>query len=121
MQTRLDFVSLQVRDLEVARQFYVQMLGFQEAGPRPGAAVFQDAAGAIFAVRVPFSDTDMSAPLGVGVSLWFTVTDPDDLHARLQAQGLQVTALQDGPFGRVFTLTDPDGYRISLHGKPGQA
>ena len=37
---RLEFASLQVRDLEASKEFYTQKLGFEEAGiPNPHACV----------------------------------------------------------------------------------
>lgn len=41
-----------------------------------------------------------------------------DIHDALVADGHEiVSAPIDGPFGRTFTLADPDGYRITLHDK----
>lgn len=38
------------------------------------------------------------------------------LHDALAADGHAiVSAPIDGPFGRTFTIADPDGYRITLH------
>ena len=117
MQTRLEFMSVQVRDLDVSREFYTRALGFElaEHSP-PGAAVFRDARGATFALRTLLPQTDPAQALGVGVSLWFAVEDIGAAHARVLAGGGRaLTPPQPGPFGQMFTLQDPDGYQITLY------
>jgi predicted enzyme related to lactoylglutathione lyase len=43
--------------------------------------------------------------------------DVDRLHDDLAGHGVTiVTAPFDGPFGRTFAFTDPDGYVVTLHG-----
>ncbi|MFC4454818.1 VOC family protein [Deinococcus sonorensis] len=117
MQTRLDFASVQVRDLQASRAFYTQVIGFEAHGQdRPGAVVFQDQDGAIFAIREPLATTDLGGAFGVGVSLWFAVQDVDATHARIVASGGTVLSPpQPGPFGRMFAVRDPDGYQLTFH------
>jgi predicted enzyme related to lactoylglutathione lyase len=44
------------------------------------------------------------------------VTDADDLHRTLSAAGVAIVAPPtDGPFGRFFVISDPDGYTLTLH------
>ena len=88
MQTRLEFMSVQVRDLDVSRGFYTRALGFDlaEHSP-PGAAVLRDARGATFALRTLLPQTDPAQALGVGVSLWFAAEDIGAAHARVLAGG----------------------------------
>lgn len=115
----LDFASLQVRDLETSRAFYTEVLGFHIADERrEGAVVFKDAGGAIFAIRTPLVDLSASPKLGWGAGLWFGVGDPDALHDRALAAGaLVLHPPQDGPFGRMFVLADPDGYALTFHAR----
>ncbi|MFC5847942.1 VOC family protein [Deinococcus petrolearius] len=114
MQTRLDFMSVQVRELDVSREFYTRALGFElaEQSP-PGAAVFRDARGATFALRSLLPRTDPAQAFGVGVSLWFAV-DIGAAHARVLAGGGRALT-QPGPFGPMFVVQDPDGYQITLY------
>jgi len=87
-----DFISLQVRDLDTAAAFYEERLGLHRApASPPGAAVFASEP-IPFAVRelLPATDLDAGQP------------------------GL-VTAPFDGPFGRTFAVSDPDGYVITIH------
>ncbi|PNY79335.1 VOC family protein [Deinococcus koreensis] len=117
MHTRLDFMSVQVRNLEASQEFYTQVIGFEAAEPsRPGAVVFRNEGGAIFAIRLPLPGTDTSQDLGLGVGLWFAVGDADAAHARIVSNGGQVVSSpQPGPFGRMFVVRDPDGYLLTFH------
>lgn len=116
MNTRLDFVSVQVRDLEASKRYYTQVVGFEVTEGPPHAVIFRDEQGTVFAVRDPFPQTDVSKDFGVGTALWFAVADADAAHARMATSGAEVVSPpQPGPFGRVFTVRDPDGYLLSFH------
>jgi predicted enzyme related to lactoylglutathione lyase len=113
-----DFISLQVRDLELSAAFYQQYLGLvrSQAGP-PHAVVFETKPIA-FALRdlVPGVDLDAVSQPGIGAAVWLHATDVQAIHDTLVADGRTiVSAPIDGPFGRTFTFADPDGYQITLH------
>jgi predicted enzyme related to lactoylglutathione lyase len=113
-----DFISLQVRDLNVSQAFYEQYLGLvrSQAGP-PHAVVFETKPIA-FALRdiVAGTDLDSVAQPGIGVAIWLHATDVQAIHDALEADGRPiVSAPIDGPFGRTFTFADPDGYQVTLH------
>ncbi len=115
-----DFLALQVRDLERSASFYETRLGLRRlpAGP-PGAVVFATTP-ATFAVREPLPGVDLDAISprpGAGVALWLHADDPQELHDALAAAGVPIPAAPlDGPFGRTFTFSDPDGYAVTVHG-----
>ena len=115
--TSLDFVSVQVRDLQASRTFYAETLGFAPASQgRPDAVVFQTQSGAIFAIRTLLVAQDAASLLGGGVGLWFAHAEVEALHERVTHQGAHVVRPpQDGPFGRMFTVSDPDGYALTFH------
>lgn len=117
--TDLDFISLQVRDLEASARFYMETLLFERGrSPNEHAVVFKTQAGAIFAVRTPLMDFSGISMRGAGASLWFRVEDSDALFAHVKKMGARVLKpIEDGPFGRVFVVADPDGYALTIHGK----
>lgn len=112
------FIALQVRDLERAADFYETRLGLRRAAGPPGAVVFATTPIA-FAVREPLPGVDLDAASprpGLGVALWLHADDAQALHDQLSAAGVPIPASPtDGPFGRQFTFTDPDGYAVTVH------
>ncbi|KNY06306.1 MULTISPECIES: VOC family protein [unclassified Microbacterium] len=115
-----DFVSLQVRDLPASQAFYETYLGLERSPAGPPHAVVFTTSPIAFALRDVVEGTDLDAAPhpGIGAAVWLHATDVQDIHDALVADGHEiVSAPIDGPFGRTFTLADPDGYRITLHDK----
>lgn len=114
---KLDFASLQVRDLEASKDFYTNKLGFELADMAvPGACIFKYKNGeASFAIRNPMGDLEDKA-LGVGVSLWFAIDEKiEDLQARLTEMNVTLLGpIAPTPFGKMLTAKDPDGYNITF-------
>jgi predicted enzyme related to lactoylglutathione lyase len=113
-----DFIALQVRDLHRAAAFYEDLLGLDRAPASPPGAVVFATAPVPFALRDPLPGVDLDSTdrPGLGVALWLHATDAQALHDRLDAAGVPIAAPPfDGPFGRTFTFTDPDGYAVTIH------
>ena len=117
-----DFIALQVRNLDRAAAFYETRLGLRRAAVSPPHAVVFDTAPAAFAVREPLPGVDLDAVTprpGAGVALWLAADDAQALHDALARAGVPIPGAPfDGPFGRTFTFTDPDGYAVTVHDKP---
>ena len=113
-----DFVALQVRDLDRSAAFYESRLGLRRR-PGPTGAVVFDTSHTTFALREPPPgvDLDDARPRpGFGVALWLHADDAQEVHDRLAAARVPIAAPPvDGPFGRTFTFTDPDGYAVTVH------
>jgi len=114
-----DFLALQVRDLERAADFYENQLGLRRVPASPPGAVVFATEPVAFAVREPLPGVDLDAGSpGLGVALWLHADDAQGLHDRLAGTGVRIVAAPvDGPFGRMFTFSDPDGYAITIHDK----
>ena len=113
-----DFIALQVRDLERAAAFYETHLGLRRAPASPPHAIVFDTKPTSFAVREPLPGVDLDAvgQPGIGVALWLHATDAQVLHDTLAEAGVRIVAAPtDGPFGRTFTFSDPDGYAVTIH------
>jgi predicted enzyme related to lactoylglutathione lyase len=112
-----DFIALQVSNLEAAATFYSEQLGLERAVPCPPGAVVFATTPIPFAVRESAVDLNAVERLGWGVALWIKADDPQALHDRLVHGGVRiVTEPFDGPFGRTFVFSDPDGYAVTVHG-----
>lgn len=114
---KLEFASLQVRDLELSKDFYTNKLGFEASEEsNPAACIFRYNQGeASFAIRKPIGDLD-GKELGVGASLWFAIDgNIEDLQTELLAKGvLPLGPVQTTPFGKIIMVKDPDGYNITF-------
>lgn len=116
-KTNLDFVSVQVQNLEESKKFYTETLGFTQAEkqPNPQAIVFGDENGAIFAIRTRIGDSDWKMP-GKGMAIWFAIDDIKTLYKRIKISEAKV--VQDpapSPFGTTIVVQDPDGYLLTFH------
>jgi predicted enzyme related to lactoylglutathione lyase len=112
-----DFISLQVRNLSNSRTFYTELLGLSidERFDTPEVVVF-DTNSIPFALRQANVDLKEAPHPGWG---WIDCDQVDELHAKLQSAGVTIiTPPFDGPFGRTFVFTDPDGYRITANKNP---
>ena len=118
---RLEFVSLQVLDLEASKKFYTEKLGFEimETG-NPAAVVFTYKKGdASFAIRNPIGNIE-GKNLGLGVSIWFTIDGTiEDLKTEFAKKNVSVVGeVTNTPFGKTIMVKDPNGYTITfLEGK----
>src|SRR6218665_489559 len=114
---RLEFVSLQVRDLEVSKDFYTTKLGFEVSKlSNPYAYVFKFNKGeASFAIRTPMTNID-GKELGVGASLWFAIDGTiEDLQTDLTAKRIAILGtINNTPFGKTIIVKDPDGYVLTF-------
>lgn len=114
---KLDFVSLQVRDLEASKSFYTEKLGFELSEiSNPQACVFKYNQGeASFAIRT-LLEPIKEKTLGIGVALWFAVNENiDELKQKLVSRGITTAgAIMDTPFGRAFHIKDIDGYKLTF-------
>ncbi len=99
----LQFVMAHVPDVDAARNFYTETMGFEIEDQAPGFVQFkQTNGGATFALGLP--DPAQPDP----VELWWFVDDADATHAALVGRGAEVvTPPHDEPFGRAFAIKGP--------------
>ena len=114
---RLEFASLQVRDLAVSKVFYTEKLGFEVSEmSNPYACVFTYNKGeASFAIRTPIGNIE-GKELGIGASLWFAIDEKiEDIQKQLIANEVMlIGAINNTPFGKTLMAKDPDGYVITF-------
>jgi len=114
---KLEFVSLQVRDLEASKAFYTTGLGFEASEMKnPAACIFKYNKGeASFAIRKPLADLEGKEP-GIGVSLWFAIDGMiEEFLTQLNEKKVPVLGgINETPFGKTIMVKDPDGYTITF-------
>ncbi len=110
---RLEFASLQVRNLEASKKFYTTKPGFEAIEIRnPDAVAFKyDKGEASFAIRKPIGNID-NKELGVGTSIWFAIDGSiEKLKDEFEQKSVPVLgAINQTPFGKTLLVKDPDGY-----------
>ena len=106
----LNFVIAHVADIEEARAFYTQKLGFTVQDQQPGFVQFQQpGSGATFAVAQETADAPDR------VELWWFVENADSAHAAMRDRGVEIVrAPKDEPFGRAFSIKDPSGNTLNM-------
>lgn len=125
VRINMDFLApaLSVRSITESLQFYQDVLGFQEwfrwndaSGRLAAGAVVRGNARIIFDWLGNLSEEQMKH-LGTGVDLYVDIGDADidDYYEQVKDKAQVLAPIADKPWGdRVFTVADPDGYRISF-------
>jgi catechol 2,3-dioxygenase-like lactoylglutathione lyase family enzyme len=131
VQPRLDLLTVAVDDLDAARRFYVDGLGWTPALDVPGEVLFvQVAHGLLLAL---FGSADLAADMGVdpasvvagaGFTLAHDVGSPEEVRAvvdeAVAAGAVVVKEPQRAAFGGFHAyLTDPVGIRWEIAHNPG--
>ena len=134
MSSRLELVSLIVREYEPAIDFFVHVLGFDlvEDVPaltndgRPKRWVVVRPPGAVTGILLARADGEaqesaIGAQFASRVGLFLRVEDFEATYTRLVAAGVVlVTPPRDEPYGRVTVFEDIEGNRWDLLGPRGQ-
>lgn len=113
------FISIAVSDVERSATFYERYLGAIrdtfDFGPQAVAFVGWPTF-ALNASRGP--DVPGPAAATSPIQLWWRASNAQPLYERVKADGVPILAEPvDGPFGRTFTMADPDGYRVTVYEK----
>jgi glyoxylase I family protein len=114
----LHHVSINVRDVAAARDFYTRLLGLTERADRPDfsfGGAWLDAGNE----QVHLIEADV--PLALGQHFALAVTDLDAAVAELRGHGVVVTEPVAVGSGRQAFVNDPSGNRVELQepGSPG--
>ena len=112
----LHHVSLNVRDVPAALDFYTRVLGLTQRTDRPG---FSFAGAWLDAGRQQIHLIDADVPPSLGQHFALAVSDLDAAVAELRARGVEVTDPVGVGTGRQSFLADPAGNRIELQ-EPGR-
>lgn len=122
MDYKLELIAVPVSDVDRAKAFYVEQLGFnadhdQTVGDDlrfvqltpPGSACS-------IAIGTGFIDTEPGSVAG----LQLVVASAEQAHAELSGRGVEVSAVQDFAWGRFVFFADPDGNRWALQELPAR-
>jgi catechol 2,3-dioxygenase-like lactoylglutathione lyase family enzyme len=122
MDLRLELVTVPIADIDRAKAFYVDKLGFSvEQDVRVDdqhrfVELVPPGSPCSIALTAGYIETRPGALQGLQVN----VDSADAVHARLVASGVAVSEVQEFPWGRFCFFSDPDGNGWSVHGPVGR-
>jgi predicted enzyme related to lactoylglutathione lyase len=111
------FISIAVTDVARSAAFYEEYLGAIrdtfDFGPQSAVFVGWPTI-ALSSARRPGQPAP--SPETTTITVWWRASDAQALYERAAAAGVPVVREPfDGPFGRTFTMADPDGYPITIY------
>jgi predicted enzyme related to lactoylglutathione lyase len=116
MDWKLELVAVPVSDVDRAKRFYTEQVGFNADHDHQ---VSDD----LRFVQLTPPGSACSIALGTGLTdaqpgsvtgLQLVVSDIDAARAQLAERGVEVSEVQDFPWGRFVFFADPDGNRWSV-------
>ena len=116
MDWKLELVQVPVSDVDRAKAFYVDQVGFN-------ADHDHQVTDELRFVQLTPPGSACSIALGTGLSkmepgsvegLQIVIDDADAAHAELSGRGVEVSDVQDLPWGRFVFFSDPDGNSWAL-------
>ena len=122
MDYKLELVAVPVSDADEAKAFYVEKLGFNADHDHQ---VSDD----LRFIQLTPPGSACSIALGVGVSnappgslqgLQLVVDDIEHAHTELSGRGVEVSDVQDFPWGRFVFFKDPDGNAWAIQQIPAR-
>jgi predicted enzyme related to lactoylglutathione lyase len=113
------FISIAVTDIEQSAAFYEGQLGALRDTFDFGSGAIAYVGWPTFAINATRGRTRAELAADTSpIQLWWRASDADALYERVTAAGVPIlTEPFDGPFGRTFTMADPDGYRVTVYEK----
>jgi catechol 2,3-dioxygenase-like lactoylglutathione lyase family enzyme len=116
MDYRLELVILPVSDVDRARDFYADQVGFvidhdqRVSDELRFVQLTPPGSGCSVAIGQGLVDTAPGSVHG----LQLVVDDADAAHAELSGRGVPVSEVDDQPWGRFVYFADPDGNQWSV-------
>jgi catechol 2,3-dioxygenase-like lactoylglutathione lyase family enzyme len=113
---KLELIAVPVSDVDRAKAFYVDQAGFN---PDHDHRVSDE----LRFVQLTPPGSACSITIGTGITdaqpgsvqgLQLVVEDADAAHAELSGRGVDVSDVQDFPWGRFVFFADPDGNRWAV-------
>jgi catechol 2,3-dioxygenase-like lactoylglutathione lyase family enzyme len=122
MDYKLELVAVPVADVDRAKSFYVEKAGFH---PDHDHTVSEE----VRFVQLTPPGSACSIALGTGISdaapgsvtgLQLVVDDIQQAHEELARRGVEVSEVQQFPWGSFVFFSDPDGNRWSVQQVPAR-
>jgi predicted enzyme related to lactoylglutathione lyase len=116
MDYRLELVAVPVSDVDRAKRFYTEQAGFNADHDHKVSDEIRfvqlTPPGSACSIALGLGVTD--APPGSVRGLQLVVDDIEAAHDDLAGRGVEVSEVQDFPWGRFVFFADPDGNRWAV-------
>lgn len=111
MDLKLELIAVPVADTDRAKTFYTEQLGFTADHDHRVAENlrFVQCTPPGSACSIAFGEGIAQTEPGSLQGLQMVVEDADAAHALLSSRGVDVSEVQDFPWGRFVFFSDPDG------------
>jgi predicted enzyme related to lactoylglutathione lyase len=110
------FISITVSDVPRSARFYEQHLDARRDPYDFGPSAVAFLGWPAFSVSAPRPGQPGPSPDATTIALWWRSADAQAHHERIKAAGVPIVREPfDGPFGRTFTMADPDGYKVTVY------
>lgn len=119
MDMKLELVAVPVTDVDRAKDFYVQagfVLDHDHAVSEEVRFVQLTPPGSGCSIAIGLGLTQMEP--GALDNMQMVVADADAAHAALKERGIEVSDVDDQPWGRFVYFSDPDGNGWALQQLP---
>jgi predicted enzyme related to lactoylglutathione lyase len=120
MEWKLELVAIPVSDVDRAKSFYVERVGFDadhdHAVSDEVRFVQLTPPGSACSIAIGSGVTD--APPGSVQGMQMVVSDIEAARAELAERGVEVSDVQDYPWGRFVFFSDPDGNKWAVQQLP---
>lgn len=120
MDYKLELVAVPVSDVDRAKSFYVEKAGFNADHDHTVSDEMRF-------VQLTPRGSGCSIAIGKGIvesepgsvaGLQLVVSSVEQAHAELSGRGIEVSPIQEFPWGRFVFFSDPDGNRWSVQEIP---
>jgi catechol 2,3-dioxygenase-like lactoylglutathione lyase family enzyme len=120
MDWKLELVAIPVSDVDRAKAFYTEKVGFNaDHDHRVDAELrFVQLTPPGSACSISFGEGITDAAPGSVQGLQLVVSDINIAHASLRERGVQVSEVQEFPWGSFVFFSDPDGNRWAVQQVP---
>jgi catechol 2,3-dioxygenase-like lactoylglutathione lyase family enzyme len=120
MNWELQLVAIPVSDVDRAKEFYVEKLGFNpDHDHRVGDDLrFVQLTPPGSACSIAMGEGVVDAPPGSVKGMQLVVPDIEAAHAQLVERGVEVSDVQEFPWGSFVFFSDPDGNGWAVQAMP---
>ena len=122
MDFKIELIAIPVTDVDRAKAFYTEKAGFNadhDYPVREGLRFVQlTPPGSACSIAIGEGITEAAPGSVQGVQM--VVSDINAARAELEHRGVEVSEVQDFPWGRFVSFSDPDGNRWSVQEIPSR-